>query len=46
MALVNAVEPLLTDPARREAMAQRARAHGRPDAVDRLVDVILAAAVG
>ncbi|MFC4518044.1 glycosyltransferase [Streptomyces ehimensis] len=44
--LRDAVGPLLADPARREAMAQRARAHGRPDAADRLVDVILSAASG
>ncbi|MFE5753791.1 glycosyltransferase [Streptomyces massasporeus] len=44
--LQDAVGPLLTDPARREEMAQRARAHGRPDAADRLVDVILSAASG
>jgi UDP-N-acetylglucosamine--N-acetylmuramyl-(pentapeptide) pyrophosphoryl-undecaprenol N-acetylglucosamine transferase len=43
-ALRRAAEPLLTDPARRDAMADRARAHGRPDAADRLVDVILSAA--
>jgi UDP-N-acetylglucosamine--N-acetylmuramyl-(pentapeptide) pyrophosphoryl-undecaprenol N-acetylglucosamine transferase len=43
-ALRNAAGPLLTDPARRAAMAQRARSHGRPDAADRLVDVILSAA--
>jgi len=36
-----AVEPLLTDPARRAAMVERARAAGRPDAADRLVDVLL-----
>ncbi|WP_307815462.1 UDP-N-acetylglucosamine--N-acetylmuramyl-(pentapeptide) pyrophosphoryl-undecaprenol N-acetylglucosamine transferase [Streptomyces sp. 7-21] len=42
--LCEAVEPLLTDPARRAAMAERARAHGRPDAADRLVDVLLEAA--
>lgn len=42
--LREAAEPLLTDPARRAAMAERARAHGRPDAADRLVDVILSAA--
>lgn len=42
--LRGAVGPLLADPARREEMAQRARAHGRPDAADRLVDVILSAA--
>lgn len=45
-ALKDAVGPLLTDPARRAAMAERAREHGRPDAADRLVDVILSAASG
>lgn len=44
--LREAVGPLLTDPARREAMAEAARAHGRPDAADRLVDVLLSAASG
>lgn len=44
--LKDAVSPLLTDPARRAAMAERARVHGRPDAAERLVDVILAAASG
>ncbi|MER5227705.1 UDP-N-acetylglucosamine--N-acetylmuramyl-(pentapeptide) pyrophosphoryl-undecaprenol N-acetylglucosamine transferase [Streptomyces flaveus] len=44
--LRDAVGPLLTDPARRDEMAERARAHGRPDAADRLVDVILSAASG
>ncbi|MFF1921310.1 glycosyltransferase [Streptomyces sp. NPDC058221] len=44
--LCEAVGPLLTDAARRDAMAERARAHGRPDAADRLVDVILSAASG
>jgi len=43
-ALVRAAGPLLTDPGLRAAMAERARAHGRPDAADRLVDVIIAAA--
>ncbi|MET9478264.1 UDP-N-acetylglucosamine--N-acetylmuramyl-(pentapeptide) pyrophosphoryl-undecaprenol N-acetylglucosamine transferase, partial [Streptomyces sp. NPDC002922] len=38
--LRDALGPLLTDPHRRVAMAERARAHGRPDAADRLVDVI------
>lgn len=42
--LRDAVGPLLTDPGRRDAMAESARAHGRPDAADRLVDVILSAA--
>ncbi|MEV6796516.1 UDP-N-acetylglucosamine--N-acetylmuramyl-(pentapeptide) pyrophosphoryl-undecaprenol N-acetylglucosamine transferase [Streptomyces sp. NPDC051320] len=45
-ALRDAVGPLLTDPVRRDAMAERARAHGKPDAADRLVDVILSAASG
>lgn len=42
--LREAVEPLLTDPARRAAMATAAREQGRPDAAERLVDVILSAA--
>ncbi|MFI2077653.1 UDP-N-acetylglucosamine--N-acetylmuramyl-(pentapeptide) pyrophosphoryl-undecaprenol N-acetylglucosamine transferase [Streptomyces triculaminicus] len=42
--LRDAVGPLLVDPTRREAVAARAQAHGRPDAADRLVDVILSAA--
>ncbi len=41
--LRSAVGPLLTDPERRAAMALAARAHGRPDAAERLVDVILSA---
>lgn len=45
-ALQSAVGPLLTDPARRTAMAERARTYGRPDAADRLVDVVLSAASG
>ncbi|MCX5206024.1 UDP-N-acetylglucosamine--N-acetylmuramyl-(pentapeptide) pyrophosphoryl-undecaprenol N-acetylglucosamine transferase [Streptomyces sp. NBC_00237] len=44
--LKDALGPLLADPARRAAMAERARMHGRPDAADRLVDVILSAASG
>ncbi|MEU8893402.1 UDP-N-acetylglucosamine--N-acetylmuramyl-(pentapeptide) pyrophosphoryl-undecaprenol N-acetylglucosamine transferase [Streptomyces sp. NPDC048442] len=44
--LRDAIGPLLTDSVRREAMAERARAHGRPDAADRLVEVILSAASG
>ncbi|MFC0600411.1 UDP-N-acetylglucosamine--N-acetylmuramyl-(pentapeptide) pyrophosphoryl-undecaprenol N-acetylglucosamine transferase [Streptomyces palmae] len=44
--LREAVGPLLVDPARRASMAAAARAHGRPDAAERLVDVILAAAAG
>ncbi|MDF2273417.1 UDP-N-acetylglucosamine--N-acetylmuramyl-(pentapeptide) pyrophosphoryl-undecaprenol N-acetylglucosamine transferase [Streptomyces coacervatus] len=39
-----ALGPLLTDPVRRAGMAQAARAHGRPDAAERLVDVLLDAA--
>jgi len=42
--LQKAVEPLLTDRAARTTMAQRARAFGRPDAAERLADVVLAAA--
>nr|WP_180218537.1 UDP-N-acetylglucosamine--N-acetylmuramyl-(pentapeptide) pyrophosphoryl-undecaprenol N-acetylglucosamine transferase [Streptomyces albus] len=41
-----ALGPLLTDPARRVGMAEAARSHGRPDAADRLVDVLLSAASG
>lgn len=41
-----ALGPLLADAHLRQAMAERARAHGRPDAADRLVDVILEAAEG
>ncbi len=43
-ALQEAVEPLLADPARREDVARRAREQGRPDAADRLVDVLLSVA--
>ncbi|MFJ5120966.1 UDP-N-acetylglucosamine--N-acetylmuramyl-(pentapeptide) pyrophosphoryl-undecaprenol N-acetylglucosamine transferase [Kitasatospora sp. NPDC088548] len=42
--LRQAVEPLLTDPIRRAATAERARVYGRPDAAERLVDVVLDAA--
>lgn len=42
--LKDAVEPLLVDPHRRAEMAQEALAHGRPDAAERLVDVLLSAA--
>lgn len=42
--LWEALTPLLADPARRSDMAQRARSHGRPDAAERLVDVLLSAA--
>ncbi|MFE1930016.1 glycosyltransferase [Streptomyces sp. NPDC059474] len=44
--LQNALGPLLSDPARRAGMAETARKHGRPDAADRLVDVLLSAATG
>ncbi|MEU5834528.1 UDP-N-acetylglucosamine--N-acetylmuramyl-(pentapeptide) pyrophosphoryl-undecaprenol N-acetylglucosamine transferase [Streptomyces diacarni] len=44
--LQDALGPLLTDSARRAGMAEAARAHGRPDAADRLVDVLLSAASG
>nr|WP_246113603.1 UDP-N-acetylglucosamine--N-acetylmuramyl-(pentapeptide) pyrophosphoryl-undecaprenol N-acetylglucosamine transferase [Streptomyces montanus] len=44
--LRDTVGPLLTDPARRATLAEQARAHGKPDAADRLVDVILSAASG
>ncbi|MFJ9871091.1 UDP-N-acetylglucosamine--N-acetylmuramyl-(pentapeptide) pyrophosphoryl-undecaprenol N-acetylglucosamine transferase [Streptomyces sp. NPDC101165] len=42
--LRSAVGPLLADAHLRWAMVERARAYGRPDAADRLVDVILSAA--
>lgn len=42
--LREAVAPLLTNPDQRAAMAERARSYGRPDAAERLVDVVLAAA--
>ncbi|MGW1785293.1 UDP-N-acetylglucosamine--N-acetylmuramyl-(pentapeptide) pyrophosphoryl-undecaprenol N-acetylglucosamine transferase [Streptomyces sp. NPDC002143] len=41
-----ALGPLLADAHLRQAMAERARAYGRPDAADRLVDEILDAASG
>ncbi|WP_042404929.1 UDP-N-acetylglucosamine--N-acetylmuramyl-(pentapeptide) pyrophosphoryl-undecaprenol N-acetylglucosamine transferase [Streptacidiphilus carbonis] len=41
-----AVAPLLADPALRDRIAEQARAHGRPDAAERLVDLLLAAAAG
>ncbi|MFD5651441.1 glycosyltransferase [Streptomyces sp. NPDC127039] len=44
--LRDAVGPLLMEPACRASIAQQARAHGKPDAADRLVDVILSAASG
>ncbi|WP_156002392.1 glycosyltransferase [Streptomonospora sp. PA3] len=40
------LEPLLADPARRAAVAGKAREHGRPNAAERLVDVVLTAAGG
>ncbi|WP_030057734.1 MULTISPECIES: UDP-N-acetylglucosamine--N-acetylmuramyl-(pentapeptide) pyrophosphoryl-undecaprenol N-acetylglucosamine transferase [Streptomyces] len=43
--LREAVDPLLTDAYRRAGMAERARSYGRPDAADRLVDLLLSAAV-
>ncbi|MFF1795021.1 glycosyltransferase, partial [Kitasatospora sp. NPDC058263] len=45
-ALREAVAPLLADPARRADMALRARSHGRPDAAERLVDLLLSVAAG
>ncbi|MDI5965404.1 UDP-N-acetylglucosamine--N-acetylmuramyl-(pentapeptide) pyrophosphoryl-undecaprenol N-acetylglucosamine transferase [Streptantibioticus silvisoli] len=42
--LREALTPLLSDPAARTAMANRAREHGRPDAADLLVNVLLAVA--
>ncbi|MEU0859856.1 UDP-N-acetylglucosamine--N-acetylmuramyl-(pentapeptide) pyrophosphoryl-undecaprenol N-acetylglucosamine transferase [Streptomyces griseofuscus] len=44
--LRTAVGPLLADADVRRRMAERARAYGRPDAADRLVDEVLAAAAG
>ena len=44
--LRSAVAPLLADPAHRHRIAENARAQGRPDAADRLVDVLLAVAEG
>ncbi|MEO3857210.1 UDP-N-acetylglucosamine--N-acetylmuramyl-(pentapeptide) pyrophosphoryl-undecaprenol N-acetylglucosamine transferase [Acrocarpospora sp. B8E8] len=43
-ALREAVAPLLADPALRAQIADRARAQGRPDAAERLADVVLSAA--
>jgi YD repeat-containing protein len=39
--LRDALEPLLADPGMRAAMAEESRSLGRPDAADRLVDVLL-----
>ncbi|MGW4646295.1 UDP-N-acetylglucosamine--N-acetylmuramyl-(pentapeptide) pyrophosphoryl-undecaprenol N-acetylglucosamine transferase [Kitasatospora sp. NPDC004289] len=43
-ALHQLISPLLADPHRRADMASRARALGRPDAAERLVDVLLSVA--
>ncbi len=42
--LQDAIEPLLTDPGLRGQIAYQARKMGRPDAAERLVDVLLSAA--
>jgi UDP-N-acetylglucosamine--N-acetylmuramyl-(pentapeptide) pyrophosphoryl-undecaprenol N-acetylglucosamine transferase len=42
--LTAALTPLLADAGRREEIARRARLRGRPDAAERLVDAVLAAA--
>ncbi|ROR42889.1 UDP-N-acetylglucosamine--N-acetylmuramyl-(pentapeptide) pyrophosphoryl-undecaprenol N-acetylglucosamine transferase [Kitasatospora cineracea] len=42
--LRTALTPLLADPHHRETMATRSRHHGRPDAAQRLVDVLLTTA--
>ncbi|GAA1256922.1 undecaprenyldiphospho-muramoylpentapeptide beta-N-acetylglucosaminyltransferase [Kitasatospora nipponensis] len=42
--LRDAVAPLLADSARRADIAHQARSHGRPDAADRLVDVLVSVA--
>lgn len=39
--LREAVAPLLADPGRRDEVARQARAHGRPEAAELLVDVLL-----
>jgi UDP-N-acetylglucosamine--N-acetylmuramyl-(pentapeptide) pyrophosphoryl-undecaprenol N-acetylglucosamine transferase len=44
--LRDALAPLLAEPERRAALARQARSHGRPDAADRLVDVLLSAVKG
>ncbi|MFI1165675.1 UDP-N-acetylglucosamine--N-acetylmuramyl-(pentapeptide) pyrophosphoryl-undecaprenol N-acetylglucosamine transferase [Streptomyces sp. NPDC020801] len=44
--LQEAVRPLLSSAHLRRSMAERARAYGRPDAADRLVDEVLSAASG
>lgn len=42
--LREAIAPLLADPDRRAAMATQARTYGRPDAAERLVDLVLSVA--
>ena len=44
MDLRAALRPLLSDAGRRERMSNAAQEHGRPDAAERLVDVLLEAA--
>ncbi|MFF1736883.1 glycosyltransferase [Streptomyces sp. NPDC058247] len=44
--LRRALAPILTDHGQREAMAQAARVLGKPDAATRLVEVLLAVALG
>ncbi|GAA1183644.1 hypothetical protein GCM10009664_57110 [Kitasatospora gansuensis] len=43
-ALQAALAPLLADPVRRAEMAAQARTQGRPDAAERLIDVLLSVA--
>jgi UDP-N-acetylglucosamine--N-acetylmuramyl-(pentapeptide) pyrophosphoryl-undecaprenol N-acetylglucosamine transferase len=43
-ALRGALEPLLADPALRARIAASARAHGKPDAAERLADTVLSVA--
>lgn len=45
-ALRAALEPALSDPGRRDVMAQAARAMGKPDAASRLAEVLLSVALG
>ncbi|WP_131102111.1 UDP-N-acetylglucosamine--N-acetylmuramyl-(pentapeptide) pyrophosphoryl-undecaprenol N-acetylglucosamine transferase [Streptomonospora litoralis] len=40
------LDPLLTDADHRATVAEKAKEHGRPDAADRLVDVVLSAESG
>ncbi len=44
-ALRGALEPLLSDPQRRETMAGAARSMGKPDAAQRLVELLLSVAL-